>query len=69
MDALLQRLLDAAQASGGKTTYPAFIENLSFQEQQLMPRVIKLGKQNGTLKSYLVWDETTKSNTHILERV
>ena len=69
MNELLQRLLDAATEAGGKVTYPQFFETLSYQEQQLMPKVIKLGKQNSTLKSYLVWDADNKENIHYLERV
>lgn len=69
MNELLQKLLDAANANGGKILYPTFIANLSYQEQQLMPRVIKLGKQDGKLKSYLVWNADTKSNDHVLERI
>jgi hypothetical protein len=46
-----------------------FLETLSYQEQQLMPRVIRLGKSKGTLKSYLEWDAENKRNIHILEAV
>ena len=69
MEAVLEKLLAAAAAAGGKVNYPDFIESLTYQEQQLMPRVIRLGKANGTLKSYLVFDKESKSNVHILERV
>jgi len=69
MNELLQKLLDAASSAGGKTTYPEFFATLNDEEKRLIPRVIKLGKANGVLKSYLVWDADTKSNKHILERV
>ena len=66
---LLQKLIDAAKANGGKTTYPEFLASISYEERQYLPRAIKLGKANGTLKSYLVWDAEAKANTHILEAV
>lgn len=69
MDALLQKLIDSAKAKGGKTTYPEFLASITYQERQLLRRTIQLGKSNGTLKSYLQWDEESKTSTHILEAV
>jgi hypothetical protein len=66
---LLEKLQLAMQEAGGKVTYPAFHATLSYQEQQLLPRVIRLGKQNGVLKQYVVWDAEAKDNTHYLEAV
>lgn len=69
MNELLAKLLESAKNAGGTTTYPEFLASISYEERQLLPRAIKLGKANGTLKSYLVWDEENKANKHILEAV
>lgn len=66
MDALLQKILDAAAAAGGKVTYPVFLETVDYKEQSILPRAIKLGKANGTLFSYLEWDAENKTNIHWL---
>lgn len=66
MDALLQKILDAAAAAGGKVTYPEFLKTVDYKEQQLLPRTIKYGKSKGTLFSYLEFDSEAKTNTHWL---
>lgn len=69
MNELLAKLIQTAKDAGGTTTYPEFLASISYEERQFLPRAIKLGKANGTLKSYLVWDAEKKENTHILEAV
>lgn len=69
MNELLQKIIDAANSAGGITTYPEFYATLTDAEKKLLPRAIKLGKAQGTLKSYLTWDEVNKTNIHNLERV
>jgi hypothetical protein len=69
MNELIQKLLDAATSAGGKTTYPEFYATLTDAEKRLIPRAIKQAKANGTLKSYITWDEVNKTNIHHLERV
>lgn len=69
MDALIQKILDAAQSAGGKTTYPEFFASLTDEEKRLLPRAIKMAKANGTLKQYISWDDVNKTNIHYLERV
>lgn len=67
MNELLQKLQDAITAGNGKVVYSAFFDKLSYQEQQLLPRVIKLGKQNKVLSQRLEWDAENKENRHYLE--
>jgi len=66
MDALLQKILDAATAKGGKISYPDFLASIDYQERQLLPRTIKYGKAKKTLFSYLDYDAENKTNTHWL---
>lgn len=66
MDSLLQKILDAAAAAGGKITYPEFLKTVDYKEQSILPRTIKLGKSKGTLFSYIEYDAANKSNIHWL---
>jgi hypothetical protein len=67
MDELLAKLNTAIQNGGGRVIYQAFFDTLSYQEQRLLPRAIKLGKQNKVLSQRLVWDAEAKENIHYLE--
>jgi hypothetical protein len=66
VDALLQKILDAATEKGGKITYPDFLTLIDYQERQLMPRTIRYGKSKKTLFSYLEYDTENKVNIHWL---
>lgn len=67
MNELLEKLNTAISNGGGRVIYKDFFDTLSYQEQQLMPRVIKLGKQNKVIQQRLEWDAEAKENRHYLE--
>lgn len=69
MNELLEKLETAISNGGGRVVYADFYNGLSYQEQQLLPRVIKLGKRDGRLKQRLEWDDVAKENRHYLEAV
>lgn len=69
MDALLVKIINTAKLAGGKIIYPEFLATLGYEERQFLRRAIQKGKADGTLKSYLQWDETSKTSTHFLEAV
>jgi len=69
MNELLVKIRNLLSANGGKMLYPDLLAEMDYQERGFLPRTLKLAKQNGVLKSNMIWDRDAKQNLHWIELV